>query len=249
MDAGSCGGSSRRASGGPGSPICRMKAARTRAAVRAMVRAQPSHRRLPGGREQDAGGGLRQVGRQGEPDGQPQHALDRPPQMVGRDQRLARPRGPENRPPSDCSRRSASWCCGVRGRSAPWMSCRTCVMNSTSMPPPGTSFTSQGPCGGRSRCTRRRISSASCPQMHPAGWRGRSAVRKASSTTGWKASSAGDDAGAGERHLLPGPGLFGMVEAKGAETDRHRPLIARRPAAAYRPDTSAPRRPGPSARR
>ena len=43
-----------------------------------------------------------------------------------------------------------------------------------------------------------------------------------------EACVAGDDAGARQRHLLPGLGLVGLVGAEGGKLRRHRPLVARR---------------------
>ena len=64
-----------------------------------------------------------------------------------------------------------------------------------------------------------------------------------------RCGGAGDDAGAGQRQVLPGPGLLGLVAAEGGERGGDRALSGRRGAGACRPCRGCPRRSGRRGRR
>ena len=63
------------------------------------------------------------------------------------------------------------------------------------------------------------------------------------------AGRAGDDAGAGQRQVLPGPGLLGLVAAEGGERGGDRARTGRRGAGACRPCRGCLRTSAPRARR
>ncbi len=88
------------------------------------------------------------------------------------------------------------------------------------------SFTSHGPCGGRSRSMRARMAAASA--RIAAGSAAAIASAIAGSDRGAQGGRAGDHPGAGQRHALPGPGVVGVVAAERGEADGDRALVAGR---------------------
>ena len=129
-----------------------MKAARTSAAVASRV-ARSAGRSRPGVRPRAAAarspaGGSSSVAAA---DQDAQHALHGPPQPVRADQH--RRLGRRQRADRGQVRAAPPACSGRRG-ATPVASCSAWAMNSTSMPPPGRSFTSHGPVGGSSRSSR-----------------------------------------------------------------------------------------------
>ena len=162
------------------------------------------------------------------PHGDPQHALDGAPDAIGPHQQggvgrcqRAGPRQLLQRDPGGLDRAGGGW-------SAACASCRTCAMNSTSIWPPARSFTSHGPSAGRSRSIRTRMAVGIGAQFRRVTGC-RDGVGDRGLDLAAQRRRPGDDARAGQRHALPGPGAFGVVAAERAERDRDRAFVAGRP--------------------
>ena len=145
-------------------------------------------------------------------------------------------------------RASASMRRGLRREPRSLSSAPAWARSSMSIIRPGPSLTSQGLAAAASV----RLGEAAA---HVGGVREDAARRRAArlSTAAMAAATsvpmrvrAGDDAGAGQRQMLPGPGLLGLVAAEGGERGGDRALRGRRGAGACRPCRGCPR---PSARR
>ena len=91
-----------------------------------------------------------------------------------------------------------------------WTSCRYWAMNSRSTRPPRTCFRSQGSRVPFSFSMRARMAGHVGGGLGPVARRD-STSRMAVSTAARSAGGAGDDARAGQRHVLPGPGLARLV--------------------------------------
>ena len=104
-----------------------------------------------------------------------------------------------------------------------WRSAPVWARSSMSIIRPGPSLTSQGLAAAASCASarRRRMSAASARTL--AASRGAaSTAAMAAATASATAGRPGDDAGAGQREVLPGPGLLGLVAAEGGERGRDR---------------------------
>ena len=106
-------------------------------------------------------------------------------------------------------------------------SCRTCAMNSTSMPPPGRSLTSQEPVPGQFAQPEGGAYSTASARVASGCGRAGDGLGDRSGRTGADRRAAGHDAGPGEGHALPGPCLGGVVGGEAGERDGDGALVAR----------------------
>ena len=112
-------------------------------------------------------------------------------------------------------RASGAGCAGRRGS---WRSAPVWARSSMSIIRPGPSFTSQGSAAAASCASarRRRMSAASASTLAASCGLGEDGGDGGGHLLA-EVGRAGDDAGAGQRQVLPGPGLLGLVAAEGGE--------------------------------
>ena len=141
----------------------------------------------------------------------------------------ARSRARRRRPGRSSRGRRAGRACGAGCAGSPESSISAPVWARSSMSiiRPGPSLTSQGLAAAAScaSASRRRMSAASASTWAAScGSASTSAI--AAATSAPSALRPGDHAGPGQRQMLPGPGLLGLVAAEGGERGGDRPLPA-----------------------